>query len=420
MFDLNMGLAGAPLLGIDGSGVCTTPRTPEILNSLIDITNPLEYSYSSARPSQVSNVDSCCSDSTLDSPAGQTTPPSVQKTCSLLIKAGLKLSIQSKRKASDGSACGDSSSSMEHGGKVAKKEDNSSDEDEKILCGKNGSLQKHLTPEDEDRRRRRRERNKIAATKCRMKKRERTLNLVSESEVLEQQNIELKTQERALETQRRKLIEALQSHSASCMRPGGYSPPTTCYQTQCKFGANCRLMKAEQQGLEIDTTSGYGCKSTTSDSNTTCYGSPESVCSSTLKSPSELDIAAYNSPGMKNEYIPNCEGGEEVLSCSQFMLKTELTDSSPYTSVQSADRFLFEGTDNFDTDRVPDIIRDNNNDYTGSCGTFVQDTLLKADFLSATSEFINLADGTETQFTDLDSGITTYTNLPPNSTGGGC
>uniref|UniRef100_A0A1B0GHS6 Uncharacterized protein n=1 Tax=Lutzomyia longipalpis TaxID=7200 RepID=A0A1B0GHS6_LUTLO len=79
MFDLNMGLAGAPLLGIDGSGVCTTPRTPEILNSLIDITNPLEYSYSSARPSQVSNIDSCCSDSTLDSPAGQTTPPSVQK-----------------------------------------------------------------------------------------------------------------------------------------------------------------------------------------------------------------------------------------------------------------------------------------------------------------------------------------------------
>lgn len=35
-----------------------------------------------------------------------------------------------------------------------------------------------LTPEDEERRRRRRERNKIAATKCRLKKREKTFNLV--------------------------------------------------------------------------------------------------------------------------------------------------------------------------------------------------------------------------------------------------
>lgn len=51
-----------------------------------------------------------------------------------------------------------------------------------------------LTPEDEERRRRRRERNKIAATKCRMKKRERTVNLVTESEVLETQNIDLKAQ----------------------------------------------------------------------------------------------------------------------------------------------------------------------------------------------------------------------------------
>lgn len=38
-----------------------------------------------------------------------------------------------------------------------------------------------LTAEDEERRRKRRERNKIAATKCRLKKREKTTNLMQVS-----------------------------------------------------------------------------------------------------------------------------------------------------------------------------------------------------------------------------------------------
>lgn len=43
----NLNVSGPPLLGVDG-GVCTqTPRTPEILNSLIAMTNPLEYSFPS-------------------------------------------------------------------------------------------------------------------------------------------------------------------------------------------------------------------------------------------------------------------------------------------------------------------------------------------------------------------------------------
>lgn len=83
-----------------------------------------------------------------------------------------------------------------------------------------------LTPEDEERRRRRRERNKIAATKCRLKKREKTINLVSESEILEKQNTELKDQERKLEKEIRKLLEALQHHSTGCVVPGGYQAPT--------------------------------------------------------------------------------------------------------------------------------------------------------------------------------------------------
>lgn len=46
MYNSNLSLTVPPLLGIDG-GVCTTPRTPEILNSLMAMTNPLEYSYPS-------------------------------------------------------------------------------------------------------------------------------------------------------------------------------------------------------------------------------------------------------------------------------------------------------------------------------------------------------------------------------------
>jgi len=77
-----------------------------------------------------------------------------------------------------------------------------------------------LTPEDEERRRRRRERNKIAATKCRLKKREKTVILVQESEILETQNHDLKSQIQELETQRRRLVDMLSLHGPTCLKQG--------------------------------------------------------------------------------------------------------------------------------------------------------------------------------------------------------
>jgi predicted nuclease with TOPRIM domain len=73
-----------------------------------------------------------------------------------------------------------------------------------------------LTPEDEDRRRRRRERNKIAATKCRLKKRECINNLMRESETLETQNVDLKAQLKNLEEEYKYLNEMWQSHQLEC------------------------------------------------------------------------------------------------------------------------------------------------------------------------------------------------------------
>lgn len=60
MYNLNVSLSTPSLLNVDGgNGLCTIPRTPEILNSLMAMTNPLEYSYSSSIQNQVSLIKLC-------------------------------------------------------------------------------------------------------------------------------------------------------------------------------------------------------------------------------------------------------------------------------------------------------------------------------------------------------------------------
>ncbi|CAH1371170.1 activating transcription factor 3 isoform X2 [Tenebrio molitor] len=215
MHNLNVNLAStaasAVNINILVDSACTTPRTPEILNSLIAMTNPMDtYSYgnnitrtSTKPPTNMSSDSNSSSSSQLESPT--TNPPSVQQTCSQLIKAGLKLSIEQKRKLqSDGEDLLD----LDKCKRIKKNECSESEEDKNKQDG--------LTPEDEERRRRRRERNKIAATKCRLKKREKTANLVNESETLETQNIELKKQFEELQNQKRTLVEMLTLHRPHC------------------------------------------------------------------------------------------------------------------------------------------------------------------------------------------------------------
>ncbi|XP_024879246.1 activating transcription factor 3 isoform X1 [Temnothorax curvispinosus] len=222
MYNLNVNVNPSPtgaagLLGVTAAAAEVTPRTPEIVNSLIAMTNPFEGYGSGNEKGMRDRTDSTSS--------GEPSPPSVQHTCSQLIKEGLKLTLQTKRRAN---SSGDDSK------KKTKKEDGSGADDEEedeasnnnnkagdmdiriknaeILC----SLQ--LTPEDEERRRRRRERNKIAATKCRLKKREKTVILVQESEILETQNHDLKSQIQELETQRRRLVDMLSLHGPTCLK----------------------------------------------------------------------------------------------------------------------------------------------------------------------------------------------------------
>lgn len=290
-----------------------------------------------------------------------------------------------------------------------------------------------LTPEDEDRRRRRRERNKIAATKCRMKKREKTQNLVSESEVLENQNINLKNEVRALENQRRKLVELLEGHGPTCMRQGGYQT-INLPSPACKFFYE--LGFCDQNGAEIKYSQtlksqnnnrkgailphGYCKQSPTTD---VVYAmSPDSGF---IKSPTDVTLASF--PQIKNDYIPNCEiennNGGVTNGTNDFMLKSEIIDSnSPYTTVQSADRFLFENSENYDSEIAsPTIerlghsqnIKENNRqqlEFNTNLQNSFDGNIINNDFLS------NLVEVTEAQFTDLDSGITSYNN----NTNGGC
>lgn len=80
MYNLNVNVnpspaAAASLLGVAAAEV--TPRTPEIVNSLIAMTNPFEgYANEKSR------------DRTDSTSSGEPSPPSVQHTCSQLIKEG--------------------------------------------------------------------------------------------------------------------------------------------------------------------------------------------------------------------------------------------------------------------------------------------------------------------------------------------
>ncbi|KAJ8927964.1 hypothetical protein NQ314_019489 [Rhamnusium bicolor] len=119
-----------------------------------------------------------------------------------------------------------------------------------------------LTPEDEERRRRRRERNKIAATKCRLKKRERTANLVHESETLETQNIDLKNQLQELQNQKRSLTEMLSLHRPQCQHNIGPAtrdhlyrlPPVSVIETHSYSRPSSVDPNFRIQNLEVYST----------------------------------------------------------------------------------------------------------------------------------------------------------------------
>ncbi|XP_069004266.1 protein FosB isoform X2 [Embiotoca jacksoni] len=73
-----------------------------------------------------------------------------------------------------------------------------------------------LTPEEEEKRRVRRERNKLAAAKCRNRRRELTDRLQSETDILEEEKAELEAEISELQKEKERLEFVLVAHQPSC------------------------------------------------------------------------------------------------------------------------------------------------------------------------------------------------------------
>ncbi|EDO29963.1 predicted protein, partial [Nematostella vectensis] len=69
-----------------------------------------------------------------------------------------------------------------------------------------------LTPEEETRRKVRRQRNKVAASKCRLKRREHVKNLLKASEELESANSKLESDIACLNAEKEQLERMLDAH----------------------------------------------------------------------------------------------------------------------------------------------------------------------------------------------------------------
>lgn len=270
-----------------------------------------------------------------------------------------------------------------------------------------------------------------------MKKRERTINLISEAEILETQNVDLKAQVCSLEIERRSLTDMLQSHTTSCMhnevlqlpmfesstansisdinitdvdKHGNMQSCQKSHKTRTRSSSNkipsiSKLNSHSQLKHKLNMSKNTRSKGnlrpientmnhvliseanmTTSSINVLpsidiTLSSEVMDCKTLISDPSDAyNVSAFLKDSVDmdsalpiiidSDYIPNCNSaaGQNVFDQSgfgiadnnntdgmEFILKSEMVDTndSPYTTVQSADRFLFDGVNETFTDIEP-------------------------------------------------------------------
>jgi len=89
------------------------------------------------------------------------------------------------------------------------------------VCGSIKKERDDLSVDDQEKRRRRRERNKVAAEKCRNKRKKAIEKLYSESEVVQMQNAKFKDDIQRLEAEHRHLMMVLEQHKPVCRKNRG-------------------------------------------------------------------------------------------------------------------------------------------------------------------------------------------------------
>ncbi|KAM3676484.1 fos-related antigen 2 isoform X1 [Ammospiza nelsoni] len=114
-----------------------------------------------------------------------------------------------------------------------------------------------LSPEEEEKRRIRRERNKLAAAKCRNRRRELTEKLQAETEVLEEEKSVLQKEIAELQKEKEKLEFMLVAHSPVCkISPEERrSPPSSSLQSIRTGASGAVVVKQEPVEEEIPSSS---------------------------------------------------------------------------------------------------------------------------------------------------------------------
>ncbi|KAL5248918.1 hypothetical protein ACHWQZ_G017944 [Mnemiopsis leidyi] len=101
------------------------------------------------------------------------------------------------------------------------------------------NIQFKLTPEEEEKRKVRREKNKLAASKCRNKKREQVTNTKKEYDAVTQHNSHMEREIEKLKQERIRLEQTLKQHQ--CSLGGAISEKSSTKRIKLKIDADVRL-----------------------------------------------------------------------------------------------------------------------------------------------------------------------------------
>merc|ERR1711942_231065 len=188
-----------------------TPNTPEILNTIVSITT-----HTSHAPTQ-------------PWPCTTHTDAGVQGYRSQFIKEGLKMKVKKNMELV------------------------TEDSLHKVLSQNIKEEIQDLSPEEETRRQRRRERNKVAAEKCRNKKKKETQKLFAESEMVERANACYKEELARLEAEKKHLLRILETHKPLCQLQTG-NPGYQSYWTNPNTG---NITGLEHEKMIVENADNY-------------------------------------------------------------------------------------------------------------------------------------------------------------------